>query len=124
MGRLHLLIVEDEPDNAEVVEMVLAPEHISTTIAPDAYEAINLLQHEQGMFSGVVIDLALPGMDGFALLNELRATAETASLPLIAITAYHTPELKARALKAGFNAYFPKPLDTTLFVGALKQMLN
>jgi CheY-like chemotaxis protein len=63
-------------------------------------------------------------MDGFGLLNELRASPITSDLPLIAITAYHTPELKVRALQPGFNAYFPKPLDTSGFLGALEQVIQ
>jgi CheY-like chemotaxis protein len=121
---LHLMIVDDEPDSAEVVEMLLAPAKISTTIVYDAYEALNRLQAEPDEFSGLIIDLALPGMDGFGLLNELRASPITADLPLIAITAYHTPELKVRALQAGFNAYFPKPLDTNGFLGSLEQVIH
>lgn len=124
MPNLHLLIVEDEPDSAEVVEMLLAPTRIATTVVSDAYQAIDQLAAAPNKFSGVIIDLALPGMDGFGLLNELRSAASTAALPLIAITAYHTPELKAQALKAGFNAYFPKPLDTTVFVGSLERIIT
>lgn len=121
---LHLMIVDDEPDSAEVVQLLLDPASISTTIVYDAYEALNRLQAEPNEYSGLIIDLALPGMDGFELLNELRASPITAALPLIAITAYHTPELKVRALQAGFNAYFPKPLNTSGFLGALKQVIN
>ncbi|MBL8134309.1 MAG: response regulator [Anaerolineae bacterium] len=124
MSNLHLLIVDDEPDSAEVVEMMLAPARIATTVVGDAYQAIEKLQEDPEGYSAVIIDLALPGMDGFGLLNELRAAAETSEKPLIAITAYHTPELKARALKAGFNAYFPKPLDTTVFLGTLSRMFG
>ncbi|MCK6578685.1 MAG: response regulator [Anaerolineae bacterium] len=124
MSNLHLLIVDDEPDSAEVVEMMLAPARIATTVVGDAYQAIEKLQEDPERYSAVIIDLALPGMDGFGLLNELRAAAATSDKPLIAITAYHTPELKARALKAGFNAYFPKPLDTTVFLGTLSRMFG
>lgn len=124
MSNLHLLIVDDEPDSAEVVEMMLAPARIATTVVGDAYQAIEKLQEAPERYSAVIIDLALPGMDGFGLLNELRAAAATSEKPLIAITAYHTPELKARALKAGFNAYFPKPLDTTVFLGTLSRMFG
>jgi CheY-like chemotaxis protein len=124
MTILHLLIVDDEPDSAEVVEMLLAPSRITTTIVYDAFEAINQLQAQPGAFSGLIIDLALPGMDGFGLLNKIRSSPTIADLPLIAITAYHTPELKVRALQAGFNAYFPKPLDTSGFLGALEQVIN
>jgi CheY-like chemotaxis protein len=47
-----------------------------------------------------------------------------AGLPCIAITAYHTPELKQQALAEGFDAYFSKPLDRTLFLGALDGVMD
>ena len=124
MSDRHLLIVDDEPDSAEVAAMMLASAHIATTIVHDAYEAITLLEAQPDGYRGVLVDLAMPGMDGFALLRQLRASATTAHLPLIATTAYHTPELRAQALKAGFNAYFPKPLDTSVFLGMLERMLT
>jgi two-component system, chemotaxis family, sensor kinase CheA len=123
MSDLHILIVDDEPDSAEVASMILAPARITSTTAGDAYQAIDLLRANPGLFNAVLVDLAMPGMDGFGLLTALRQAAETAQLPLIAVTAYHTPELRSRALKAGFNAYFPKPLDTSVFLGTLQRML-
>jgi len=102
MSDRHLLIVDDEPDSAEVAAMMLASAHIATTIVHDAYEAITLLEAQPDGYRGVLVDLAMPGMDGFALLRQLRA----------------------QALKAGFNAYFPKPLDTSVFLGMLERMLT
>ncbi|MBK8024028.1 MAG: response regulator [Chloroflexi bacterium] len=71
----------------------------------------------------MVIDLALPEMDGFELMNYLRSSGFT-NLPLIAITAVHAPKLKVRALENGFDAYFAKPIDTAAFAASLDSFLN
>lgn len=119
-----LLIVEDEHDSAAVVGMILQPAGLAFTVAEDAYQALAILENNPRGFVAVMIDLALPGKDGFALLQDIRANAALSHLTTFAMTAYHTPELKSRCLKAGFNAYFPKPLDTSLFLGTLERILS
>lgn len=124
MKDLRLLVVEDEPDSAAVVEMILNPANINTEVRGNAEDALDLLLNNPTTYSGVIIDLALPGMDGFALMKAIRTTATLKHLKLVAVTAFHTPELKSRAIKAGFDAYVPKPLDTSLFIGTLERLLS
>ena len=121
---MRLLIVEDEPDSAEVVNMILQPAGVDTTVVGDAESALDKLADTPGAFDGVIIDLALPGMDGFALMERIRSEASVKHLKLVAMTAYHTPELKSRAVKSGFDAYFPKPIDTAVFLGTLEKLLG
>jgi two-component system CheB/CheR fusion protein len=68
----------------------------------------------------VVIDLAVPGMDGWALLRTLKATPNCAALICVVITAYHDTVVAKQALDAGFCVYFSKPLQTT-FVAQLQR---
>ena len=72
----------------------------------------------------VVIDRALSGMDGFSLLKRIREDLSIAQLPCVAITAFHTPTLKQRALHEGFNAYFAKPLDDRRFIATVSDLLR
>jgi CheY-like chemotaxis protein len=123
MPNLKILVVEDEPDGAEVVEMMLNSVNIDTTVAGSAEEALQKLE-EDADFDALIIDLALPGMDGFELLGVVQKWQDIHHIPKIAITAFHTPELKDKALEAGFDGYFAKPLDTTIFVGTLERLLN
>jgi CheY-like chemotaxis protein len=74
-------------------------------------------------YNAVVIDLALPIKDGWQVLQAIRANPTTAALPCIAVTAYHTSKLREDALMAGFNAYFPKPIDATSFARQLEMLL-
>lgn len=118
-----ILVVEDESDGAAVIDWMLKTQKYKTTVVPDAEAALQQLSQSAGDFSAVMIDLALPGMDGFQLLEHLRSQVGD-SLPTIAMTAFHTPELREKALSAGFNAYVPKPIDKALLAKALSSVLN
>jgi len=90
------------------------------TICGSGEEALEIFG-QAGAFTAVIIDLALPGMDGWTLLKQLRSLSNT--LPCAAITAYHSPELAVKAIEAGFTVYFPKPLDLTSFMRELERSL-
>jgi CheY-like chemotaxis protein len=120
MNTRRILVVEDEPDGREVVRDLLDYYEIPSEAVATAEEALKRLARES--YDGVVIDLALPGMDGFGLLREIRGDARFSGLPCIAYTAFHTSMVKREALEAGFDAYFPKPLDDNAFVRELKRL--
>src|SRR5512139_332731 len=122
MSDSPILIVEDEPDGQELVSRMLTVVGIPVEVGPDGEVAWNMLSTKE--YRAAIVDLALPGMDGIELLRKIRSDTKLASLPCIAITAYHTPELKQQALAEGFDAYFSKPLDRTLFLGALDGVLE
>jgi CheY-like chemotaxis protein len=122
MGDSPILIVEDEPDGQELVSRMLTVVGITVEVAPDGELAWNMLT--SNAYRAAIVDLALPGIDGIELLRKIRSDIKMANLPCIAITAYHTPELKQQALAEGFDAYFAKPLDRTLFLGALDGVLS
>jgi CheY-like chemotaxis protein len=70
------------------------------------------------------MDLALPELDGWATLQQMRADPRTRDLPVVAITAYHSGKVANDALEAGFNAYFSKPLDPSTFVDRLTSIVS
>lgn len=117
-----VLIVEDDPDGQELLARMLIRASIPVEVAGTAEDALQLVSLDEHV--AVVIDLALPGMDGFELLNRIRQDAALAKLPCIAITAYHTPSLKQRVMNEGFDAYFPKPLDDIRFLKTLKDIID
>jgi CheY-like chemotaxis protein len=124
MSDLRVLIVEDEPDGAELVELMLHSVEASTVVATTAEEALYYLRETNEPFRAAIVDLALPGMDGFDLLRAIKGDTSLYDLPLIAITAFHTPELRAKAMKAGFTAYLPKPLKNDAFLDTLEQVIS
>ncbi|NWF68030.1 MAG: response regulator [Chloroflexi bacterium] len=121
MKNWNLLVVEDDPDGREVVGRLLRYHKIAYQTADNGEEALQNLEEKR--FTGAIIDLALPGIDGWSLLRAIRQNPQTAHLPCVAITAFHSAELALKAIEAGFTAYFPKPLDSTAFVRELERIL-
>ena len=117
-----VLVVEDDPDGQELVARILFRAKIPVEIAGTAEDALQLLSPDEHF--AVVIDLALPGIDGFELLSRIRENDSLMMLPCIAITAFHTPSLKQRVINEGFNDYFPKPLDDSRFLRTMKEIIS
>lgn len=117
-----VLVVEDDRDGQEVIARMLFRAQIPVEITGTAEDALNLLSASD--HAAVIIDLALPGMDGFALHQRIRADAALKHLPCVAITAFHTPTLKQRVMNEGFDAYFAKPLDDRRFIVTVGELLN
>jgi CheY-like chemotaxis protein len=115
-AKMHVLVVEDDPDGQEVVATILEHLNISMDVANNVAEAEEFLFQSGTRYNAAIIDLALPDKDGWELLSEILAEPRTAALPCIAVTAFHTSKLREDAIKAGFTAYFAKPLDSTSFV--------
>jgi CheY-like chemotaxis protein len=114
----NVLVVEDEQDSMELVQEVLSHYGIQSVGTESAEGALDMLQGTSPTL--IIIDLNLPKLDGWGLLKRIRQNRDLVSVPCVAITAYHTAELAEKALTAGFNAYFPKPLDATSFVRELE----
>lgn len=116
----NVLVVEDEADSMELVQGVLQYSGIKSVGASSGEEALQLLKQMTPTL--IILDLALPGVDGWGILNAVRSDRRLAQVPCVAITAFHTPELAEQAINAGFNAYFAKPIDSTSFVRELQSI--
>lgn len=122
MSDYYILVVEDDPDGQEVVARMLRHHNLRYDSAFTGEDALTFI--EKNKYDAVIIDLALPGMDGWTLLQKLHADPNTSKLPCIAITAFHSAEVAVQAIEAGFQAYFPKPLEATSFVRELEGVLE
>jgi two-component system, cell cycle response regulator DivK len=121
MQEWRILVVEDEPDGQAVVSHLLNHFNIATVSAYTGEEAINSLESDD--YTAAIIDLALPGIDGWGVLQSIRGNPRTAKLPCLAVTAFHTSQVRQQAIQAGFNAFFPKPLDDMTFVRELRNVI-
>lgn len=117
-----VLVVEDEEDSMELVQGLLSHYGINCFGVNTGEDAIRTLDSMSP--SLIIIDLALPGVDGWGVLKKVRTHKKLANVPCVAVTAFHTPELADQAVKAGFNAYFPKPIDATSFVRELQAIVE
>ena len=120
MNKWHILIVEDEQDGQEIAENLLGHFGIKTDMASTAEEALNLLAVNH--YTAAVIDLMLPGMDGLELARTIRSNSETTNLPCIAVTAYHSSTMRRQASEAGYDGFYPKPLDYSGFIEELNRI--
>jgi CheY-like chemotaxis protein len=118
-----IIIVEDDPDGQALVSHVINYLNIPHEVVGDAEHALQILRQSEDTFQAMIIDLALPGKDGWELLSEIRENPATEHLTCIAITAFHTSKTREEALLAGFDAYFSKPLDATQFARELETLL-
>ena len=122
-GRWHLLYIEDNPVNAVLMEAMLWRDpaaRLQIALLPD--EGLTLAQ--QAPPDLVLLDIQLPGMDGYEVLRRLRADARTARIPVIAISANAAPGDIERGLAAGFDDYLAKPLELNLLVHTLTRVLE
>lgn len=114
-----ILYVEDNPDNIALVEQVLARQQgIKLLTTHSAELGLGLVQaHRPDL---ILLDINLPGMDGFAMLEQLHLIPEMENTPVIALSANAMPSAIQKAQKAGFVDYLTKPID----INALVQTIN
>jgi CheY-like chemotaxis protein len=124
MNSPHVLIVEDDDDAQHVVQHILEYLEVEVDCASDAERAEVMIFDNPSRYDVVLIDLALPGKDGWQLLNDIRSSSDTSHVKCVAMTAFHRPLLKDQALRAGFVAYFPKPFNASAFAETIGQIVR
>lgn len=122
MSNWRMLVVEDDPNGQEVAAMILEFHNIGVDVAQTAEDGLRLLETNE--YTAAIIDLSLPGMDGWTMLRAIQGDPRTAHMPCFATTAYHATTVAQKAISAGFTAYFPKPLQAETFVEDLQQFLS
>lgn len=112
MGKC-ILIVDDNPTNLKLASQVLEMEGYTVDLAANAEEAQELLQHMKPDL--ILMDIALPGMDGLTLTRQLKADERLKHIPVVAMTAFAMKGDDQKALEAGCDGYITKPIDTRKF---------
>jgi two-component system cell cycle response regulator DivK len=107
-----ILIVEDSPDNMKLFRTLLTLKGHEVSGLPGGEELFATLG--AGLPELVLMDIQMPGKDGFALLAEIRAS-EFRDLRVIALTAHAMSGDREKAMSAGFDGYITKPIDIRLF---------
>jgi CheY-like chemotaxis protein/anti-sigma regulatory factor (Ser/Thr protein kinase) len=106
---VHVLLVDDDQDGRKLVQILLEQCGARVTTAASALEALAALKREAPDI--LISDLAMPGMDGYALIRQVRELPGLRRMPAIALTAHARGEVRVKALQAGFDTYVAKPLD-------------
>jgi len=108
-----ILIIEDNERNRKLVRDVLQFKGYRTLEAETAEDGIALAQSQ--LPNLILMDIQLPGVDGVAALRQLRDEPDTASIPVVALTAFAMKDDRDRFLGAGFDGYLDKPINVREF---------
>jgi DNA-binding response OmpR family regulator len=109
VGNKKVLIVDDDPDIRLGMNIRLKANNYDTVFAADAVSA--LIQAEQQKPDLIVLDLGLPGDDGFVVMERLKQVPSIAEIPVIVVSARDVRVSQARATEAGAKAFLRKPFD-------------
>lgn len=105
----HLLIVDDVPQNIQIVASMLKSDHYRLSFALSGQAALNLL--EQQSFDLILLDIQMPEMDGFAVCQQLKASEATRDIPVIFLTANVSTEHTIQGFQYGAVDYITKPVE-------------
>jgi CheY-like chemotaxis protein len=117
----RILVVDDNPLNIKLVADVLGSEGFTVERAQDAQQAQAILKHS--LPDLILMDIALPGMDGLTLTRLLKADARLSHIPVVALTASAMKGDDKKALAAGCAGYITKPIDTRDFARQVRSFL-
>jgi CheY-like chemotaxis protein len=117
-----VLIVDDNPLNLKLTRLLLEVEGYDVRVAADAGQALAELDVFRPDL--ILMDLQLPGTDGFELTRRLKARPDTRHIVIVALTAYAMKGDEARALAAGCDGYIAKPIETRLLAGQVAAFIG
>ena len=108
---IRVLVVEDEPDTREFLRRLLEDQGAAVSVAASAHEAMEMFRFAPPDI--LISDIGLPEVDGYDLMQRIRSSGmpRGETVPAIALTAYARAEDRTRALRAGYQAHIPKPVE-------------
>ncbi len=121
---VHVLLVEDNRINQMVARDILEHEGITVTVASDGLEAVKLVSLEPQVFDAILMDLHMPGMDGFEASREVRNKYSLRQLPIIALTADALKGSREKCISVGMNDFVSKPIDSDQLLSILEQWVG
>ncbi|MHB8217728.1 MAG: response regulator transcription factor [Candidatus Sulfotelmatobacter sp.] len=118
----RVLVVEDEAHLAQGLRFNLQAEGYAAEVVGDGESATERLLEKKEDFDAVVLDIMLPGKDGFSVVSELRAARNY--VPVLMLTARGSPEDVLKGFAAGADDYLPKPFDLSILLARLQGLLR
>jgi len=119
----HVLVIDDDARNVFAITSTLELHDIVVTRATDGRQGIEVLRAEPKT-DLILMDVMMPGMDGYATMTAIRQMPEFGSLPIIAVTARAMPTDREKSLAAGANDYVTKPVDTDELLACMERWLS
>lgn len=122
MNKGHILVVEDNQDNYELVRTILELAGYDTFQAITGRDGVDAARKQKPDL--ILMDMALPEMDGWDATQRIREDPETKHIPMVALTVHTLPIERKRALDAGVDAYISKPFDAAQFLQVVESTLK
>jgi two-component system cell cycle response regulator DivK len=118
----RVLVADDKATSRELVRTVLERDGYTVSEAADGIEALRNAREE--LPDLIILDLQMPGMDGFGVLEELRKEEQFATTPVVALTASAMQGDRERALTLGFTGYVTKPIRLAVLRSEVERLLR
>jgi DNA-binding response OmpR family regulator len=122
MGNPMILLVDDDPDVRLAMHVRLKANGYDTCFASDAISSVSEARKQQP--SLIILDLGLPGGDGFVVIERLKRHPSLTVIPIIVVSARDASGNQERALKAGAKVYLQKPVDNAELLAIIRQTLG
>jgi two-component system cell cycle response regulator DivK len=117
-----MLIIEDNEQNLYLETYLLEARGHEVVAAIDGPAGIDLVDRERPDL--ILLDIQLPGMDGYAVAHALRENPNTTGVPIVAVTSYAMVGDREKALEAGCDGYLEKPINPETFVSQVECFLR
>lgn len=122
MSAPMVLVVDDQPLNLYLLSFLLTAHGYQVVTAADAHEATAAIVQQLPCL--ILMDMQMPGIDGFELTARLKADPATQAVPIVAVTSFAMSGDRERALAAGCDGYIAKPIDTRTLPGEVAAFLS
>ncbi len=118
----RILVVDDIPANVKLLEARLLAEYFDVLTASDGYQALAICDAQP--VDLILLDIMMPGVDGFEVCERLKANTRTAHIPVVMVTALDQPSDRVRGLKAGADDFLTKPVNDLQLMSRVKSLVR
>ena len=119
----HILVVDDDAVSLHIFQKVLGKQY-DIKLAHNGEEAISILKEQDGKFSAMIIDLYMPVMDGYSLIDEISNHDEWKNIPVIVVTSETSLESDEKVVNRGISNIVYKPINARIFKKQLENIIN
>ncbi|MGV8939667.1 MAG: PleD family two-component system response regulator [Allorhizobium sp.] len=118
----RILVVDDIPANVKLLEARLLAEYFDVLTAENGFQALEIC--DQTQVDLILLDIMMPGMDGFEVCERLKANPRTSHIPVVMVTALDQPSDRVRGLKAGADDFLTKPVNDLQLISRVKSLVR
>ena len=117
-----IMIIEDDPSFSRAINHIIQMEGYDVITASNGMTGLRMVKEEKPDL--LILDVMLPGLDGFEICHQLRQDPQTANFPIIMLSAKGQEADKTTGLKVGASEYLTKPIDRVLLLEKISSLLN